>query len=93
MSDECALQLPNSEFALRTARRDDSRAQKSALLDLLEAPPPRERVRALVRQYTWDSVALQLADCYSDAVAMARRVSGASGDRAGASRAAQGAVR
>ena len=70
-----ALHLPNSEFALRKARWDDSRAQKGALLDLLEAPPERERVRALVRQFTWDSVALQLADCYADAVA--RRVNGA----------------
>jgi glycosyltransferase involved in cell wall biosynthesis len=77
MSDQCALQLPNSEFALRRARWDDSRAQKSALLDLLETPPERERVRALVRQFTWDSVALQLADCYADAVALARRVNGA----------------
>ena len=81
-NDECALQLPNSEFALRTARWNDSRAQKRALLDLLEAPPPRERVRALVRQYTWDSVALQLADCYGDAMAMTRRVNGASAGRA-----------
>ena len=77
MTDQSALQLPNSEFALRRARWDDSRAQKSALLDLLDAPPERERVRALVRQFTWDSVALQLADCYADAVVLARRVNGA----------------
>lgn len=73
MTDESALHLPHSEFALRKARWDDSRAQKSALLDLLDAPPERERVRALVRQFTWDSVALQLADCCADAVALARR--------------------
>ncbi|HEU4373967.1 MAG TPA: glycosyltransferase [Telluria sp.] len=84
ISDECALRLPNSEFALRTARWNDSRAQKSALLELLEMPPPHERVRALVRQFTWDSVALQLADCYGDALAMARR---------GIARAAPAAVR
>jgi glycosyltransferase involved in cell wall biosynthesis len=84
MSDECALRLPNSEFALRTARWNDSRAQKSALLELLEMPPPRERVRALVRGYTWDSVALQLADCYADAVAQARRANGAGAAPAGA---------
>jgi glycosyltransferase involved in cell wall biosynthesis len=86
IGDECALRLPNSEFALRTARWNDSRAQKSALLELLEMPPPHERVRALVRQFTWDSVALQLADCYADALAMARR-------RSGAGRAALAAVR
>jgi glycosyltransferase involved in cell wall biosynthesis len=86
MSDECALRLPNSEFALRTARWNDSRAQKSALLDLLEMPPPHERVRALVRQFTWDSVALQLADCYGDALAMARRGCGACRAAAAAAR-------
>jgi glycosyltransferase involved in cell wall biosynthesis len=79
MSDECTLQLPNSEFALRQARWNDSRAQKSALLDLLELPPARERVRALVRHFTWDSVALQLADCYSDALAIGRRLNGPGG--------------
>ena len=84
MTEESALELPNSEFALRKARWDDSRAQKSALLDLLDAPPERERVRALVRQFTWDSVALQLADCYADAVALARRVNGACAAPAGA---------
>lgn len=68
-----APQLANSEFAVKRARWDDTRAQKSAVLDLLDAPPARERVRALVRPFTWDSVALQLADCYSDALALARR--------------------
>ncbi len=76
MSDESALDLPGSEFAVRRARWDDSRAHKSALLDLLEAPPARERVRALVRRFTWDSVALQLADCYTDAVALGHRAHG-----------------
>ena len=76
MSDESALELPNCEFAVKTARWNDSRAQKSALLDLLEAPPARERVRALVRQYTWESVALQLAECYTDALAIGRRLHG-----------------
>ncbi|MDB5951705.1 MAG: glycosyltransferase [Massilia sp.] len=75
MTDECGLALPHSEFALRMVGWDDNRAQKSALLELLEAPPQRERVRALVRSYTWDSVALQLADCYADAQALARRAS------------------
>jgi glycosyltransferase involved in cell wall biosynthesis len=73
MGDDGALQLPNSEFAIKRARWDDARAQKSAVLDLLDAPPARERVRALVRPFTWDSVALQLADCYSDALTLARR--------------------
>jgi glycosyltransferase involved in cell wall biosynthesis len=73
MSDASALQLPNSEFALKRTRWDDTRAQKSAVLDVLDAPPQRERVRALVRPFTWDSVALQLADCYTDALALARR--------------------
>jgi len=73
MTNKSGLALPHSEFALRMVRWDDSRAQKIALLDLLAEPPQRERVRALVRSYTWESVALQLADCYADAQALARR--------------------
>jgi hypothetical protein len=76
MSEQCVLQLPNSEFALKRTRWDDSRAQKSALLDLLGRRLERERVRALVRPLAWDSVALQLADCYADALAQARRAGG-----------------
>ena len=73
--EECALELAGSEFALRKARRDDVRAQKRALLDLLDAAPARERVRALARPYSWDNVALQLAHCYFDVAA--RRSPGA----------------
>ncbi|MDL2356417.1 MAG: glycosyltransferase family 4 protein [Pseudomonadota bacterium] len=86
MTADTALVLPNSEFALKKVRWDDSRAQKSALLALLEAPPARERVRALVRPFTWDSVALQLADCYADAIMLVRRA-----DRAAGACAASGA--
>ncbi|WLI91299.1 glycosyltransferase [Massilia sp. R2A-15] len=70
---ECALELPNSEFALKKARWDDVRAQKRALLAILEAAPAPERVRALVRQFSWDSVALQLNDCYLDVAESFRR--------------------
>lgn len=70
--EECALELAGSEFALRKARRDDVRAQKKAMLDLLDAAPSRERVRELARPYSWDNVALQLARCYFD-VAAGRR--------------------
>ena len=73
IADESGLVLPHSEFALRMARWNDRRAQKSALLELLDEPPQRERVRALVRSYTWENVALQLADCYADAQTLARR--------------------
>lgn len=87
MTDESALSLPNSEFALRKVRWNDSRAQKIALLALLEAPPQRARVCALVRAYTWDSVALQLAGCYADAAAQARRAKHANAVPADAGRA------
>jgi glycosyltransferase involved in cell wall biosynthesis len=93
MGEGGAPALPNSEFAVKRARWDDTRAQKSGVLDLLEAPPARERVRALVRPFTWDSVALQLADCYGDALAMVRRIDLAGGDRARAGRAAYSAAR
>ncbi|MES2015530.1 MAG: glycosyltransferase [Pseudomonadota bacterium] len=58
------VDLPDSAFALRQVAWDDSAAQQNAVLELLAAPPPRERVRALVRPYTWERAARQLAACY-----------------------------
>jgi glycosyltransferase involved in cell wall biosynthesis len=68
MTSESALDLPGSEFALKTVQWNDTSAQKKAVLGLLEAPPARSRVRALVRRFTWDSVAAQLAACYAEAL-------------------------
>ena len=64
-----ALELPGAEFALRQVAWNDTLAQKRALLELIAAPPPRAAVRDLVRPYTWERAAGQLANCYVELVA------------------------
>lgn len=61
--------LPDSGFALHEVAWDDPAAQKNALLQLIEAPPARAAVRDLVRPYTWERAATQLAACYVALVA------------------------
>jgi hypothetical protein len=64
MTDENALDLPESAFALRKARWHDAAAQRTAIRDFTERPPEREAVRALVEHYTWQRVAAEIANCY-----------------------------
>lgn len=59
-----ALSLPGSAFALHQVKWNDTEAQKNALLALIATPPDRGAVRALVRPYTWERAATQLANCY-----------------------------
>lgn len=59
-----SLALPDSGFALHQVRWNDTDAQKKALLGLIATPPSRSAVRALVRPYTWERAAAQLANCY-----------------------------
>ena len=63
------LALPGAAFALRQVPWNDTAAQRAALLELVCAPPEREAVRDLVRPYTWDRAAAQLANCYTELVA------------------------
>lgn len=63
------LDLAGSDFALRQVAWDDTAAQQRAVLELIAAPPARERVRALVRPCTWERAALQLAGCYAGQLA------------------------
>lgn len=56
--------VADSSFALRQVAPADAQAQQRAVLELIAAPPERERVRALARPYTWERAALQLASCY-----------------------------
>lgn len=72
MSSESALSLPDSGAALVKVRWDDVSAQKRALIKLLDAPPERNQVRALVRSYTWDSVARRVATVYEDVLTATR---------------------
>ncbi|MES2298301.1 MAG: glycosyltransferase [Pseudomonadota bacterium] len=63
-----ALCLPDSDFALKRVAWDDGAAQRRAVMALVSHPPARERVRALVRDLTWDAVAIQLGACYGELV-------------------------
>jgi glycosyltransferase involved in cell wall biosynthesis len=64
MTDENALDLQKSAFALRKARWHDAAAQRTAISDFIERPPERDAVRTLVEQYTWQRVAAEIAHCY-----------------------------
>jgi glycosyltransferase involved in cell wall biosynthesis len=75
MTDESALSLPSSGFALKQLRWNDTTALRAAINGLIEQPPPREAVRALVTAFTWQRVALQIAGCYQHLYERSRRVS------------------
>jgi len=62
------LDLPGSALALKQVAWDDAAAQQRAVLDLIASPPARADVRALVRPFTWERAALQIAGCYVDLV-------------------------
>ncbi|MBB3220077.1 glycosyltransferase family 4 protein [Pseudoduganella umbonata] len=64
MTDENALDLQESAFALRKAKWHDAAAQRSAILEFIDRPPTRETVRTLVEQYTWQRVAAEISKCY-----------------------------
>jgi glycosyltransferase involved in cell wall biosynthesis len=69
MTDENALDLQHSAFALRTARWHDAATQRTAIRDFIDRPPEREAVRALVEHYTWQRVAAGIANCYVELAA------------------------
>lgn len=64
MTDESALSLPSSEFALKQLRWNDTGALCAAIHGFVADPPQRPDVRALVSTFTWQRVALQIAGCY-----------------------------
>lgn len=66
MTDESALQLPDSGFALRQLRWDDGGAQCKAIGAFVQTPPARDAVQQLVARYTWQRVASELARCYAE---------------------------
>lgn len=69
------VELPNSGFALHQVGWHDERAQQAAVMALLANPPAREAVRALVRPFTWERAAAQIAGCYVDLAASADALS------------------
>ncbi|NYE60113.1 hypothetical protein FHW58_001265 [Duganella sp. 1224] len=64
MTEESALILPDSAFALRQLRWNDTASLCEAVQQLIALPPDRAAVSALVRAFTWRRVALKIADCY-----------------------------
>lgn len=68
MTEDSALELPGSEFALAKVHWTDAEGQRRAVMRFVAQPPPRDRVRALVRTFTWDRVAGALADYYDGLV-------------------------
>jgi glycosyltransferase involved in cell wall biosynthesis len=69
MTAESAVQLPNSGFALKKVMAEDITGQKRAVMALIAEPPERERVRALVRDFTWDRIAASIAASYAEVAA------------------------
>lgn len=66
MTDESALNLPASGFALKQLRWNDTTALCAAIHDLVAQPPDRAAVSALVEKFTWQRVAAQIAGCYEE---------------------------
>lgn len=66
MNGACPAEITGSAFALQQVHWDDPLAQQQAVMRLLAEPPAREAVRALVRPFTWQRAASQLAHCYLD---------------------------
>jgi glycosyltransferase involved in cell wall biosynthesis len=64
MTDDSALRLEGSQFALKQLRWDDQAAIADAVSALLRSPPARTEVQALVARFTWQRVAQELANCY-----------------------------
>ena len=74
MTNESALSLPSSGFALQQLRWDDTAALCEAISGFVARPPQRAEVRALVSAFTWQRVALQIAACYEHLHERGRRV-------------------
>ncbi|QGZ37807.1 hypothetical protein IP92_02987 [Pseudoduganella flava] len=72
MTDENALDLRESAFALRKVPWHDAAAQREAIQAFVAEPPEREAVRSLVEEYTWQRVASEIANCYFELDAQLR---------------------
>lgn len=58
------IALPDSGFALHQVPWNDPVSQQLSVLRLIADPPERAAVRNLVRPYTWERAARQIALCY-----------------------------
>ena len=68
MTNESALRIAQSEFALKQLHWQDLASISRAIVALANEPPERAAVQALVARFTWRRVADQLADCYAQLV-------------------------
>lgn len=68
MTNESALRIAQSEFALKQLHWQDLGSISRAILGLANEPPDRAAVQALVARFTWRRVADELADCYAQLV-------------------------
>lgn len=66
MTDESALSLPDSAFALKQLRWKDTAALGREIRSYVDRPPGRPEVRALVQAFTWQRVAWRIAECYRE---------------------------
>jgi glycosyltransferase involved in cell wall biosynthesis len=64
MNGPSPADIAGGEFALQQVHWDDKLAQQKAVMALLANPPSRAAVRALVRPFTWQRAAAQIAGCY-----------------------------
>lgn len=68
MTDESALDLPSAAFALKQLRWNDTAELCRAIQHFIAHSPPRGEVSALVQAFTWQRVALRIAECYRELV-------------------------
>ncbi|MGZ8292897.1 MAG: glycosyltransferase family 4 protein [Telluria sp.] len=67
-SADCELGLADHTFALKRVLPDDATGLKRSVMGFIDAPPDAARVRALVRNFTWERIAQDIARCYADVV-------------------------
>ncbi|TWI69005.1 hypothetical protein IP91_00070 [Pseudoduganella lurida] len=72
MTNENALDLRGSDFALRKVAWHDGAALRQAVCEFIRQPPERAVVQALVASYTWQSVAAGMASAYADVLGAVR---------------------
>lgn len=66
MTQDSALHLDGAEAMLRKVAWNDGAGQRDAIVGLAARPPERASVQAMVEQFTWQRVAVQVAACYRE---------------------------
>jgi glycosyltransferase involved in cell wall biosynthesis len=82
VGQQCTLDVAGAGVAWRRIGWNTVAEQQAAVSALIERPPARAGVSALVRDHTWDSVAVQLLACYRELLAPSQRGPGRPGSPA-----------